>query len=175
MGYYSEFSYTLSYEEGPVVIDPQLKKQLEAAYANAQNKSLYGFYEVKLVADKDNILQSIELSDYISKFYDDRYFAKDLSKIILSGYVILRFIGEEGEKWEYYVRNNQVDELSYEGVPYNLLKVIGKDIGYPKINMFDKGITVTYSPDDVKWAILEGDEEYKKYLEKIGVRYNGGG
>ena len=111
MGYYSSFSYEIE--------DAKSSKGkilwLEKFFSDINNPDIYGFYEVKIY-EKDGKIEEIELTDTYSKFYDDFLFATKLSKILESGEIFLKFVGEDGEEWGYKVSPKNVEELIFISV-----------------------------------------------------------
>ena len=74
---------------------------------------VYGFMNVKFrYKEGKPPVFSIILDEYYGKFYDDKYFAKELSKAIVQGVIQLTFAGEDGGLWGYIIKPNEVQGLT---------------------------------------------------------------
>ncbi len=113
MSYYSSFIFELDHPK----VDPVQIKAMEEKFANEEKigsntkSGVYGFLEVKLPVDENNELIDIDLDDYCAKFYDEKYFAEELSKCLIGGSVSLKFKGEDDESWAYLVTSKKVEDF----------------------------------------------------------------
>ena len=111
MGYYSSFSYEIEDARS----SREKVRELNKFFSNINNPELYGFFLVN-VYEKEGNIEEIELIDTYSKFYDDFLFAAELSEILESGEISLKFVGEDGEEWGYKISPNNVKELIFISV-----------------------------------------------------------
>jgi len=109
LGYYSDMSYAIN----GAVCDRQKVKELEDYFADIENHDVYGFYEVKLSLSENGKLKDIWLGEYYAKFYDDRLFVDKLSHCLIEGNVKVEFVGEDGDKWGYFVSPGHIEEIIY--------------------------------------------------------------
>jgi uncharacterized protein YutD len=109
MSYYSQFSYDLN----KAIANTKKVKKLEEFFEDNGN---YGFAQVKIrLENPDDIeseIHSIYVNDSFTSFYDDEEFAERLSKVLVSGFVILEFCGEDGNVWGYRISRNKVQLLT---------------------------------------------------------------
>jgi len=101
MGYYS----TLSFEGKAEKIN---KEALENLNKILQEDKFQGFGDMAVKFDNEGNLE-IESSEYCAKFYDSEKFAKELARVIEKGYAVLKFIGEDGEVWGYFIKNGNLE------------------------------------------------------------------
>ena len=101
MGYYS----TLSFEGKAEKIN---KEALENLNKMLQEDKFQGFWGMEVKFDEEGNLE-IESSEYCAKFYDNKKFARELAKVIEKGYAVLKFTGEDGEVWGYFIKNGSFE------------------------------------------------------------------
>jgi hypothetical protein len=114
MGYYSNFTFNTE----NAVVDVKKIKELEAFFSNPENhEDISGFLNVSIGVDTNSAnaefgrMNDIIVEDAYAKFYDDRLLADKLSTALISGYVELHFVGEDGVAWGYLVTPNKVRDM----------------------------------------------------------------
>jgi len=108
MGYYSKLFFSTRKAE----VDEKAIKKIENYFNDVNNSDVYGFLGVKLPIVNGR-LDDILLDEYQAKFYDDLIFACKLSEAVKSGYIDLKFIGEEGDQWGYRIEKDKVTEINF--------------------------------------------------------------
>jgi len=114
MAYYSRVFFSTRKAK----VDEKEIKKIEDYFKEENNPDIYGFSGVKFQVT-NGVLDWILLKDYRANFYDDLLFACKLSDAVVSGYVDMRFIGEEGDQWGYRIEKDKVTEMVFIsiGVP----------------------------------------------------------
>ena len=121
MGYYSSVSFDISEN----TVDVKKAKELERYFGSNDSEGVYGFYNVKLGLD-GNQLRDIILEEYYAKFYDDELFASKLSEVLKQGKVKLYFAGEDGGQSGYLVSPGNVSDICNYSLTEEEIKIVDK-------------------------------------------------
>lgn len=110
MGYEARFDYFIK----DAVANPEKIKKLNELLKNdllIDTDKLVGFYNAEVILDDKNRITKIHVEENPYKFYDDEFFAKKLSKCIVSGHIDLVFYGEDGASWGFRVSKGKTEEV----------------------------------------------------------------
>jgi hypothetical protein len=119
---YSCFDATMTYKLNNPKVDIEKKEELEDFFSNYVTNSDYeptridgGFTNVTLNLNDDfNEIVEIDVAKLHAHFHDSYFFAKMLSRTLVSGSVELKFMGDDGHLWGYKVTPGDVDYLSMD-------------------------------------------------------------
>ena len=107
MGYYSDMDITMEKVSAGKEKVSRFNNLMEAG-------KLRDFGDFRLVETEDGNLDLISTDgNYSGKFYDTDELAFLLAKTIDSGEITLMFTGEDGGKWGYKIKPNEVRELLF--------------------------------------------------------------
>jgi len=118
------FNAVMAYKLNSPKIDVEKKDELEDFFSNYVTNSDYeptringGFVNVTLELNNDfNEIVKIDIADLHAHFHDSYFFAKMLSRTLVSGSVELRFMGDDGHLWGYKITPGDVDYLSMDWI-----------------------------------------------------------
>ena len=107
MGYISTFEYNHS-------TNFKMKNLKELNEKTKELSSGMSKATVEEYTSKYGTSYMIEMNDIVGKFYDDKDYAKLISKYIETGFINLLYDGEDGTKLGYRVYPHRVKELKIE-------------------------------------------------------------
>jgi len=126
MGYLSYFQYEIL--PNGVKINNSKCNELEQFFADKSNSDIFGFRNVKIETDGDQLI-GIYPEENPAKFYDDELFILKLSECIESGKILIQFIGEEGDIGAYIIKPNEVECMYNVLIPASEYENLKKKYG----------------------------------------------
>jgi len=114
---------TMVYKLNNPKVDIEKREELEDFFSNYVTNTNYeptridgGFTNVTLDLNDFNEIVEIDVADLNAQYHDSYFFAKMLSRTLVSGSVELKFMGNDGHLWGYKITPGDVDYLSMDWI-----------------------------------------------------------